>query len=316
MPPQIPIPGADWQVWGGELVEFLRVALADPGGTLKAPVLLQGGHASAPLGRTLAGGSGITVADAGPGSTVSLSILVDNQSLQIAAGSVRISDGGVISAKLADGSVIAAKLADGAVTNAKLATGIAMNKISWPGDVNKYIRGDGSAVTIPIQIPTGMCVPYAANAAPPGTDFLPCDGAAVPRDTYANLFAVIGTLHGVGDNATTFNVPDMRGRVPVGKGVHTDVDAVGKGDATAASNRRAKHQHSVYDPGHTHPMNVTTGFDEGGGNHKQVLNDSNPTGPVTGSRAAGVKVNPEGSSISVSPLDAPSFLTLLWCIKT
>ncbi|HJV52792.1 MAG TPA: tail fiber protein [Noviherbaspirillum sp.] len=61
--------------------------------------------------------------------------------------------------------------------------------------------------------PTGVMVPYAGSIAPSG--FLLCDGSAVSRSTYASLFAAIGTLHGSGDGATTFNLPDMRGRVAV-----------------------------------------------------------------------------------------------------
>ncbi len=41
--------------------------------------------------------------------------------------------------------------------------------------------------------------------------FLPCDGSAISRTTYADLFDVIGTVFGVGDGSTTFNVPDLRG---------------------------------------------------------------------------------------------------------
>jgi microcystin-dependent protein len=55
---------------------------------------------------------------------------------------------------------------------------------------------------------------YAAVAGCPA-GFLPCDGRAVSRATYWRLFAAIGTTYGVGDGSTTFNVPDMRGRVVV-----------------------------------------------------------------------------------------------------
>jgi len=48
------------------------------------------------------------------------------------------------------------------------------------------------------------------------TGWLLCNGAAVSRSTYASLFAVIGTTFGTGDDSTTFNVPDFRGRVPAG----------------------------------------------------------------------------------------------------
>jgi microcystin-dependent protein len=60
----------------------------------------------------------------------------------------------------------------------------------------------------------GMVFPYAAATAPTG--FLLCDGAAVSRTTYADLFTLIGTTYGAGDGATTFNVPNLRGRVIVG----------------------------------------------------------------------------------------------------
>lgn len=48
------------------------------------------------------------------------------------------------------------------------------------------------------------------------TGWLLCNGDAVSRSTYADLFAVIGTTYGSGNGSTTFNVPDFRGRVPAG----------------------------------------------------------------------------------------------------
>lgn len=54
----------------------------------------------------------------------------------------------------------------------------------------------------------------ARAAAPDG--WLMCEGQAVSRATYSALFAAIGTTYGKGDGATTFNIPDLRGRVPVG----------------------------------------------------------------------------------------------------
>lgn len=47
---------------------------------------------------------------------------------------------------------------------------------------------------------------------------LVCDGTAVSRSEYFELYSVIGTTYGVGDNSTTFNVPDFNGRSPVGVG--------------------------------------------------------------------------------------------------
>lgn len=66
-----------------------------------------------------------------------------------------------------------------------------------------------------VPIPVGIIWPYGGTSAPSG--FLLCYGQAVSRTTYASLFAVIGTAYGAGDSATTFNVPDLRGRIPAGK---------------------------------------------------------------------------------------------------
>ena len=67
----------------------------------------------------------------------------------------------------------------------------------------------------PVMCPIGMLAPYAGSTAPDG--WLLCAGQAVSRSTYAGLFSVISTTYGVGDNSTTFNIPDLRGRVPVGE---------------------------------------------------------------------------------------------------
>lgn len=54
--------------------------------------------------------------------------------------------------------------------------------------------------------PVGAIIPYGGSTAPTG--WLICNGAAVSRTTYSDLFAVIGTKYGAGDGSTTFNLPD------------------------------------------------------------------------------------------------------------
>lgn len=66
-------------------------------------------------------------------------------------------------------------------------------------------------------LPSGSMMMYVASAAPAG--WLMCDGSAVSRATYASLFSVIGTVYGAGNGSTTFNLPDLRQRVPLGKAV-------------------------------------------------------------------------------------------------
>lgn len=69
---------------------------------------------------------------------------------------------------------------------------------------------------IAAAMPTGTVLPFAGSEAPPG--FLLCDGAAVSRVEYAELFAVVAISFGGGDGVNTFNVPDLRSRLPMGAG--------------------------------------------------------------------------------------------------
>jgi microcystin-dependent protein len=71
-------------------------------------------------------------------------------------------------------------------------------------------------------MPTGAVVPYAASTPPSG--WLLCDGSAVSRSTYAALFNLLnadGLKYGTGDGSTTFNIPDLRGKIPIGKNTAT-----------------------------------------------------------------------------------------------
>lgn len=73
-----------------------------------------------------------------------------------------------------------------------------------------------AAVPANVATPVGAVLPYAGAAAPAG--WLLCDGGAVSRTTYAALFGVVGTTFGAGDGASTFNLPDLRGRSALGAG--------------------------------------------------------------------------------------------------
>jgi microcystin-dependent protein len=110
--------------------------------------------------------------------------------------------GSVDSAAIVDGSIVAADLADGAVTSAKILDGT-------------IALADLSAALVALLVPTGTIAGFGGTAAPTG--WLLCDGAAVSRTTFSALFTAIGTAYGVGDGSTTFNVPDLRQRFPLGK---------------------------------------------------------------------------------------------------
>lgn len=104
--------------------------------------------------------------------------------------------------------------------------------------------------------PIGTVAAYAGAAAP--TNWLMANGGAVSRSTYAVLFGVIGVTYGAGDGSTTFNVPDLQTRVPVGKGTTAPFTALntpsGNKDASlvAHSHTPTDHTHAVND--HSHPI--------------------------------------------------------------
>ena len=79
--------------------------------------------------------------------------------------------------------------------------------------------------------PVGWIGWYPVETPPEGT--LVCNGGAVSRTAYAELFAVLGTKYGAGDGSTTFNLPDLRGRFIRGTGGNAAALGVAQGDATA-----------------------------------------------------------------------------------
>jgi microcystin-dependent protein len=84
-------------------------------------------------------------------------------------------------------------------------------------------------------LPTGTPVCFGTASIPTG--FLLCNGSAVSRVTYAALYAVIGIAFGYGDGSTTFNLPNMTGRIPIGLDPNdADFDTMGKtGGATTVT---------------------------------------------------------------------------------
>lgn len=75
--------------------------------------------------------------------------------------------------------------------------------------------------------PTGAIVQFAGSTAPTG--YLLCDGSAISRTTYATLFTAISTTYGVGNGSTTFNLPNLKGKVPVGySSTETEFDTLGE----------------------------------------------------------------------------------------
>lgn len=126
-------------------------------------------------------------------------------------------------------------------------------EISSPDGVNLRAT-DGSLV------PPGSVLGYGAASAPTG--WLLCNGAAISRTTYAALFAVIGSTFGNGDGSTTFNVPNLQQRFPLGKaasGTGSTLGGTGGAIDPTHTHTLGGHVHST--PSHQHAL----GFEASGG---------------------------------------------------
>lgn len=85
--------------------------------------------------------------------------------------------------------------------------------------------------------------------------WLLCDGSAVDRVGFASLFAAIGTTWGIGNGSSTFNIPDLRGRMLIGaNGTYPLGSRGGSASMTLGINNLPVHNHDIDDPGHQHSI--------------------------------------------------------------
>lgn len=102
---------------------------------------------------------------------------------------------------------------------------------------------------------------YAASSVPDG--WFECDGSAISRTTYSNLFQIIGTSYGTGDGSTTFNIPDFRSRAVIGAGTGPGLSARSLGD-TGGEERHTLDTSEM--PNHSHTgATITASIFNGGG---------------------------------------------------
>lgn len=161
-----------------------------------------------------------------------------------------------------------------------------------------------------LLVPPGTIMVFGGETAPGG--YLICDGDAVSRATYHKLFAVISTIFGVGDGASTFNLPDLRNRKAIGSSVdHTLGAQGGSQEQTLTSSHIPPHNHSgtteasgnhthtVNDPGHAHNRLNAVDDNNGSNNPGQApvgdANDNYTTGHPTQSATTNISINQAGS---------------------
>lgn len=138
---------------------------------------------------------------------------------------------------------------------------------------------------------TGAIVYYSKINIPAG--HLLCDGAAVSRATYNSLFSLIGTTYGAGDGSTTFNVPNLLGKVVFGyDSGDASFDALGETGGSKTINLQhshtmSSHMHSVSGtssagPSETHDGNQSETLSAAGGHTHPFSFNTNAAAPGTG----------------------------------
>lgn len=146
---------------------------------------------------------------AGAGAKVTLMTWNTAQLASDAIDATLIADNSITNAKMADDAIDTAEILDDAVTEPKIADDAVTADKILDGSITASKLATGAAFV------SGMIMPYGGTSAPSGWQFT--YGQAISRTTYADLFTAIGTTYGSGDGATTFNLPDIRGRVVAGQ---------------------------------------------------------------------------------------------------
>lgn len=159
--------------------------------------------------------------------------------------------------------------------------------------------------------PIGSIITYAAATAPSG--YLACNGQAVARTgTYAALFTAIGTVWGTGDGSTTFNVPDLQGRVAMGIGSGSGLTT----RALAAKLGTETVQLSAAEsgvPAHTHPGINDGSFGLGVNN---ITPTAGANGYYTRGSAPGISILANSAAAaSAAHNNVQPSTTVLYCIR-
>lgn len=150
-----------------------------------------------------------------------------------------------------------------------------------------------------VAVPAGTVIYRAANAVPAG--YLTCNGAAVSRIVYANLYAVIGTTYGVGDGVTTFNLPDLRAEFIRGWDNGRGVDA-NRNFGSSQDHLVKDHRHNAVPP-EAAPRSYVWGGPGGGG-------------PEDGNNSSAIYTTGDVSTAGVAGDETrPRNVAMLPCIK-
>lgn len=162
-----------------------------------------------------------------------------------------------------------------------------------PGFSDRFAREDHEHQLISDSIfPIGSMIMFAGATAPSG--YFICDGAAISRSTYSQLFTVLGTSWGAGNGSTTFNLPDLRGRTPIGAGTGSGLTARTLGVSLGEENHLlALGESGLYPHNHTATFNgdhAHNGSTNNPGDHNHQIG-AHPSNNMAGQDFSGTEIN-------------------------
>ena len=148
------------------------------------------------------------------------------------------------------------------------------------------------------NIPIGCIIQYGGNSSPTG--WLMCEGQAVSRTTYADLYSILGTTFGVGDGVSTFNIPDTRGIFVKGAGTSPAARQTAAGGqftgtlGTFENDKFQEHRHNFNkstNVGGIVDISVTVGNDGTGAGYDDCINHARTYG-ANGTPRTGTSTQP------------------------
>ena len=160
----------------------------------------------------------------------------------------------------------------------------AVGELTIDTDTDAIILHDGSAAGGIEIVPAGTIVAFGNATAPTGWKV--CNDDAISRTDFARLFAVIGTSFGTGDGSGNFNLPDLRDRVPLGKGTNmSTMGAATTGIAASAVMASASKSDATTPTGTTGSTTVT--INKTNGTFATSAKDSSQSSALTDVAGAG-----------------------------
>ena len=167
-----------------------------------------------------------------------------------------------------------------------------------------------------VAVNTGTVMSWSNSTIPSG--FLECDGSAVSRTTYADLFAVISTDYGTGDGSTTFNLPNLQDKTMVGASSGKAYSTTGGAESVTPTGSVTVDNHTLTTsqmPQHRHTSQKSRQAAGTGwyGTYSTQLNPGTQNSSYQGSSSS----HNHGGSVSINSVSTlQPYMALKFMIKT